>query len=142
MLYNRLQCNEKIVFISSCVYVLSLFSRRHVDNGTCPNYESSFSLGFSPLSNATFSTSCSSQWIGDACINTTDLSFPPGSCSLTVVMEVAQDRVFETWEQLLLYITNCTNCASNVTSLQPIQIIIDDADDCKYICSQLHLTVF
>ena len=102
-----------------------------MDNGTCPGYESSFFLGFSPSMNATLSTNCSSQWTGDACIDSLDLSFPPGSCSLTVEIEVAQDSVLETREQILMYIANCTNCASNVTSSEPIQIVIDDTDDCK-----------
>lgn len=121
---------SKILLRPHCLLFLS--SRRRVDNGTCPNYESTFSLGFSSSTNATINMSCSNQWTGDACIDALDLYFPPGHCSLTVRMELAQDQTFETREQLLMYITNCSNCISNVTSTQPVEIIIDDTDDCKY----------
>lgn len=75
--------------------------------------------------------SCSDQWTGDACIDTLSVSFPPDNCSVTVEMELAQDQIFEAREQLLMYITNCSNCVSNITSKQPVEIIIDDTDDCE-----------
>lgn len=103
-----------------------------MDSGSCPDYESNFTLGFLPT-NATLNTDCSSQWTGDACINSLDLSFSPGNCSLTVTMELAQDQIFEAREQLLMFIANCSNCVSNVTSVQPVEIIIDDSSDCKHV---------
>lgn len=113
-----------------CIY------RRRADNGSCPDYESMVTLGVSSLSNATLSTDCGTKWIGDACIDSLEFSFPPGQCSQTVTVELAQDQEFEGREQLLLYIMNCSSCTSNVSLVQPMEITIDDTDDCKcvYMC--------
>ena len=104
-----------------------------MDNGSCPNYGSIVTLGVSTHSNATLSTNCSAQGMGDVCIDSFDFSFPPGECSQTVTVEPVQDQEFEGREQLLLYIVNCSNCTSNVSLTHPMEIIIDDTDDCKRV---------
>lgn len=122
-----------------------------MDNGSCPNYESSFSLSFSPTSSATITTTnCSSssnnsnddggRKIGDACIESPHITFPPNVCSVTVAIELEQDKVFESREQLFMYITDCSNCVSNITNTRPITIIIDDTQDCEsyYVCIHIH----
>ena len=105
-----------------------------MDNGTCPGYESNFTLGFSS-SNATVTSSCNDQWKGDVCIDFVNLSFPPGNCSLSVTMEIAQDNDYEGPEDLLLYVANCSNCVTNITSDHPLIITINDDKDCKSISS-------
>ena len=108
-----------------------------MDNGTCPEYESSLSLSLSPSSNATLATSnCTDsdsgyQWTEDACIDSLHLLFAPGQCEVSVSVRLRQDFVLEGPESLLLYATNCTNCVSNVSLNQPMEIFIDDTQDCE-----------
>lgn len=104
-----------------------------MDNGSCPTYGSTVTLGLSPHSNATLSTNCSIQWTADVCIESLEFSFQPGECSQRVTLELGQDEEFEGPEQLLLFITNCSNCTSNVSLAHPLEIIIDDTDDCKCV---------
>ena len=114
-----------------------------MDNGTCPGYESNFTLAVSPASNATLSTSnCGSGingenegalWTEDACIDSLDLSFLPGQCETSVMVRTRQDFVLEGPEQLLLHVTNCSNCVSNVSLAQPMEIIVDDTLDCEFV---------
>ena len=67
----------------------------------------------------------------DACIDSLHLSFPPGQCETSVSVWLRQDLVLEGSERLLLYLTNCSNCVSNVSLAQPMEIVIDDTRDCE-----------
>ena len=122
------------------------FYRRRLDNGSCPDYESRFSLSFSSSSTATITTttncSSSSGWTEDVCVDSLDLSFPPGVCSVATTVELGQDEVFEGRESLLVYVANCSNCVSNVTSAQPVLVTIDDTLDCECVCPSMHNCLF
>ena len=131
-----------------CVDVsVSYPHRRQVDNGTCPGYESSFSLTLSPTSTATLTTSNCSEidgsevWTEDACIDSLQLSFSPGECETSVSVWLRQDLVLEGPETLLLYITDCSNCVSNISQSQPMGIVIDDTHDCEFLSLSLSLSL-
>ena len=104
-----------------------------MDNGTCPSYESNFTLAFSPSSTATVRTSdCDSgTWTEDICIDSPNLSFSPGQCEISATVHTRQDFVLEGPEKILLYVINCSNCVSNLSHTQPMEIIIDDTLDCE-----------
>lgn len=119
--------------------------RRHVDNGTCPDYNSSFYLALSPSSSATLTSyNCTDssesdddnaddyQWVEDACLDNHLLFFSAGECETNVTLWLRQDHVFEGSERLLFHVTNCSNCVSNVTGDAPVVINIDDRLDCKF----------
>ena len=46
-------------------------------------------------------------------------------------------------EQLLLHVVNCSNCVSNVSLAQPMEIIIDDTLDCEFTsdCSSAEIVL-